>query len=149
MSKRRLALCNCYSASLVNRKKPPGPAAARPTRKEICLLGPSPQYHRSGSSSPSDCARPERRGNSKKRPIDEAKAKVPVIDLTDLLAGLGRMRRIGKEWVTNCLLPDHDDRVPSFTVNPVKNLWFCHGCACAASRKRPPKVVAAAMTRWR
>ena len=38
------------------------------------------------------------------------------------------MRRVGAEWVTNCLLPDHEDRVPSFTVNPEKNVWWCHGC---------------------
>jgi DNA primase len=23
---------------------------------------------------------------------------------------------------------DHEDKTPSFTINPEKNLWFCHGC---------------------
>jgi hypothetical protein len=35
---------------------------------------------------------------------------------------------MGKEYVTRCLLSDHEDKTPSFTVNPEKNLWFCHGC---------------------
>ena len=26
------------------------------------------------------------------------------------------------------MLPDHEDQTPSFTVNPEKNVWFCHGC---------------------
>jgi DNA primase len=72
--------------------------------------------------------RPERRGVNRRRLIDEAKAKVPVIDLAELLCGPGKMRRIGAEWVGCCPLPDHEDKTPSFTVNPDKNVWFCHGC---------------------
>jgi DNA primase len=30
--------------------------------------------------------------------------------------------------VANCVLDDHEDKVPSFCVNPEKNVWFCHGC---------------------
>src|SRR5215213_7383819 len=69
------------------------------------------------------------RGVSYTRPIDEVKRLVPVIDLADRLGGPGSLRRVGKEWVGRCPLPDHADRTPSFTVNPEKNLWFCHGCA--------------------
>lgn len=60
--------------------------------------------------------------------IDEAKERVPVIHLADRLCGAGAMRRVGKEWVGRCPTRDHEDRVPSFCVNPEKNLWFCHGC---------------------
>ena len=35
---------------------------------------------------------------------------------------------MGKEFVARCPLPDHEDKTPSFTVNPEKNVWFCHGC---------------------
>jgi DNA primase len=73
-------------------------------------------------------ARPERRGVGRRSVIDEADAKVPVIDLANLLAGPGKMRRAGEEWVTNCVLDDHVDKSPSFCVNPEKNVWFCHGC---------------------
>jgi hypothetical protein len=72
--------------------------------------------------------RPGRRGVSKRSVIEEAKALVPTMDLADLLAGPGKMRRAAAEWVMNCPLPDHEDRTPSFAVNPEKNVWFCHGC---------------------
>jgi hypothetical protein len=71
---------------------------------------------------------PRYRGVSYTQPIDEAKRLVPVVDLADLLCGAGGLRRIGAEWVGRCPLPDHEDRTPSFTVNPEKNAWFCHGC---------------------
>jgi hypothetical protein len=68
------------------------------------------------------------RGISYTSPIDAAKEAVPVIDLADLLCGPGRLRKVGNEWGGRCPLPDHEDRSPSFTVNPEKNVWFCHGC---------------------
>jgi hypothetical protein len=68
------------------------------------------------------------RGVSYTSPINAAKEAVPVIDLADLLTGPGGLRRIGKEWAGRCPLPDHEDRTPSFTVNPQKNLWWCFGC---------------------
>jgi DNA primase len=58
--------------------------------------------------------------------IGEAKASVSTLDLAKKLGVSGRMQ--GSEWVGRCPLPDHDDRTPSFTVNPDKNVWFCHGC---------------------
>ncbi len=68
------------------------------------------------------------RGVSYTGPIDEAKRLVPVIDQADRLCGPGSLRRVGKEWVGRCPLPEHADRTPSFTVNKAKNLWWCHGC---------------------
>src|SRR5829696_5219241 len=71
---------------------------------------------------------PRYRGVSYTMPIGEAKRLVPVIDLADRLVGRGGLRRVGKEWVGRCPLPDHADRTPSFTVNKAKNLWWCYGC---------------------
>jgi hypothetical protein len=71
---------------------------------------------------------PRYRGVSYVRPIDAAKEAVPVIDFADRLIGTGGLRRVGKELVGRCPLPDHADRTPSFTVNKAKNLWWCHGC---------------------
>src|SRR5215217_3668801 len=68
------------------------------------------------------------RGVSYTGPIGEAKRLVPVIDQADRLMAPGALRRVGKEWVGRCPLPDHEDRTPSFTVNEAKNLWWCHGC---------------------
>jgi DNA primase len=70
----------------------------------------------------------ERRGVSRSRVIEEAKEKVHTVDLAERLCGPGGLRKAGKERVGRCPLPDHEDKTPSFTVNPEKNLWFCHGC---------------------
>ncbi len=73
---------------------------------------------------------PERRfrGVSFTTPINAAKEAVPVVELADRLCPPGSLRRAGAEWTARCPLPDHEDETPSFTVNPSKNLWFCHGC---------------------
>jgi hypothetical protein len=68
------------------------------------------------------------RGVSYTRPIDAANEAVQVIDLADRLAGPGKMRRVGKTWATNCLLPNHEDRTPSFVVYPETNSWYCFSC---------------------
>jgi CHC2 zinc finger len=68
------------------------------------------------------------RGAGPRSVIDEAKERVPVLDLADRLAGPGQLRRRRSEWIGNCVIPDHDDRVPSFCVDPEKDLFFCHGC---------------------
>jgi hypothetical protein len=68
------------------------------------------------------------RGVSYTKPIDAAKEAVPVIDLADRLAGPGKMRRVGNTWTTNCLLPKHEDRSPSFVVYPETNSWYCFSC---------------------
>lgn len=65
---------------------------------------------------------------SARRIIDAANAAVPTLDLADMLAGAGGLRRVGKAWVGRCVLPDHEDRTPSFSVDPAKNLWNCFGC---------------------
>ncbi len=71
---------------------------------------------------------PRYRGVSYVKPIDAAKEAIPIMDLADRLLGPGGLRRVGKERVGRCVLPDHEDRSPSFTVNAEKNVWFCHGC---------------------
>jgi DNA primase len=71
---------------------------------------------------------PRYRGVSYTRPIHAAKEAVPVVDLADRLAGPGKMRRVGKTWATNCLLPNHEDRTPSFVVYPETSSWYCFSC---------------------
>jgi hypothetical protein len=71
--------------------------------------------------------RPEYRCVSRRRVRDEAKERVATTDLADLFCGPGRLRRRGGQWVGLCPPPDHEDKMPSFTVNPQKNLW-CFGC---------------------
>jgi hypothetical protein len=73
---------------------------------------------------------PDRRGVSRRSAIKEAKDKVKTIDLADRLAvgQPGRWHKVGAEWTRNCVLDDHEDKTPSFCVDPEKDVWFCHGC---------------------
>jgi DNA primase len=80
------------------------------------------------TSSTTTLSRPERRGVSRWRVIEEAKEKVPVMDLAERLCGPGGLRKVGDRWVGRCPLPDHEDRSPSFTVYPETNSCFCFGC---------------------
>lgn len=59
-----------------------------------------------------------------RRTIRDAVGKVPVLDLARLLCP--DLRRVGREYGAQC--PIHEDRTPSFRVNPDKGFWFCHGC---------------------
>jgi DNA primase len=36
------------------------------------------------------------------------------------------LRKTGKNLVMQC--PLHDEKTPSLTVNPDKQVWYCHGC---------------------
>ena len=73
---------------------------------------------------------PNRRGVSRRSVIDAAKEAVSTLGLAEhLAAGQGKqLRQAGRELLTRCLLPDHEDRTPSFYLDPEKDLWFCHGC---------------------
>jgi hypothetical protein len=68
------------------------------------------------------------RGISYRRVIDEAKERISCVDLVDRYVGAGKMRRSGETWITNCVLPDHADRTPSFVVYPKTDSWWCFGC---------------------
>jgi DNA primase len=78
-------------------------------------------------------SRRERRGVSRSSVIDEANAKVPVIDFADRLVAERsgtRWRKVGDKRVTLCMLPDHQERTPSFTVYADNDRgWWCFGCA--------------------
>jgi DNA primase len=71
--------------------------------------------------------RPERRGVSNQRVISAAKEAVTTLALAERLCS-GQMRELGGEWTALCPLPDHQERNPSFSVNPEKNVFWCHGC---------------------
>jgi hypothetical protein len=42
-----------------------------------------------------------------------------------------KLRREGREWVGLC--PLHEERTPSFKVNPDKQVFHCHGCGAGGS----------------
>lgn len=47
-------------------------------------------------------------------------------DLAELVGRYVPLRRAGAEWVGRC--PFHDEKTPSFTVNPAKGFVHCFGC---------------------
>jgi hypothetical protein len=61
--------------------------------------------------------------------VEEAKARVRVVDLADRLVGPGGLKKVGAQWAAKCPLPGHDDRSPSFAINDEKNLWYCFACS--------------------
>ena len=89
------------------------------------MLAPSESYP-TGNPQPT----PNRRGVSRRSVIDAVKEAVSTLELAEHLAtGQGKqLRRAGRELLVSCLLPDHEDRTPSFYLDPEKDLWFCHGC---------------------
>ena len=55
--------------------------------------------------------------------IDRAR---DAVDMVDLVSAKSELRRVGSQWMGLC--PFHDERTPSFSVNPVKKVYLCHGC---------------------
>ncbi len=73
----------------------------------------------------STSTRPERRGVSRRRVIDEAKEKVSVVELAEHLGT--RLRPSGKDLRGCC--PVHGGKNPtSFAVDPEQGVWFCYSC---------------------
>jgi DNA primase len=47
-------------------------------------------------------------------------------DMVEIVSARTPLRRQGARWVGRC--PFHDERTPSFSVNPVDKLYYCFGC---------------------
>ncbi len=47
-------------------------------------------------------------------------------DIVDLVSPYVRLRKAGRRLVGLC--PFHQERTPSFTVDPEKGFWHCFGC---------------------
>ena len=59
--------------------------------------------------------------------LDEDVARVR--DQTDLAALVGEytaVKRVGRRFMALC--PFHQEKTPSFSINPELNLWKCFGC---------------------
>src|SRR5918999_753553 len=49
-----------------------------------------------------------------------------AVDMVHLVGQKTDLRRVGTRWSGLC--PFHDERTPSFSVNPVEKLYYCFGC---------------------
>jgi DNA primase len=52
-----------------------------------------------------------------------------AVDMVDLVSGRTQLRKSGVEWRGRC--PFHDERTPSFWVNPLTKFYYCFGCQAA------------------
>ena len=48
------------------------------------------------------------------------------IDIVELISGYTALRKQGARFMGRC--PFHEERTPSFSVNAVDKLYYCHGC---------------------
>ncbi|MEA2217446.1 MAG: primase [Solirubrobacteraceae bacterium] len=59
---------------------------------------------------------------------DDSKERVrDAVDMVDLVASRTELRRAGPNRLTG-LCPFHDERTPSFGINPVEKVYYCFGC---------------------
>jgi DNA primase len=66
-----------------------------------------------------------------RRAIAAMKERVSCLDVADYhAAGRGdRWRRVGADkWRRRCILPDHEDKTPSFVVYERTDSFYCFGC---------------------
>ena len=60
-------------------------------------------------------------------PKEEIEAIKQANDLISIIESKGmKLKKKGKNYVALC--PFHEETTPSFTVDPVKQLWHCFGC---------------------
>ena len=55
--------------------------------------------------------------------VEEVKA---AADIVDVVSARTQLRKAGARYVGRC--PFHEERTPSFSVNPQEKLFFCFGC---------------------
>jgi DNA primase len=51
---------------------------------------------------------------------------VAAADMVDVVSGRTQLRKSGSRYTGLC--PFHSEKTPSFGINPVEKLFYCHGC---------------------
>ena len=51
---------------------------------------------------------------------------VDAADMVEVVSARTQLRRSGARWTGLC--PFHDEKTPSFSVNPADKLFYCFGC---------------------
>src|SRR5678809_1721515 len=63
---------------------------------------------------------PQRAGSDAKSLV------LAAVNIVELIGQSVKLKRRGKDYVGLC--PFHQEKSPSFSVNPAKQLFFCYGC---------------------
>ena len=53
------------------------------------------------------------------------------VDLVDIVDRRVKLKKSGKNYSARC--PFHDEKTPSFTVNPDKQFFYCFGCGAGGN----------------
>jgi DNA primase len=57
---------------------------------------------------------------------ESVEAVKAAADMVDVVGGRTQLRKAGARFTGRC--PFHEERTPSFSVNPVEKLYYCFGC---------------------
>jgi DNA primase len=57
---------------------------------------------------------------------ESVRAAVDAADMIEVVSGRTQLRKAGARYVGRC--PFHEERTPSFSVNPAEKLFYCFGC---------------------
>ena len=57
---------------------------------------------------------------------ESVRAVVAAADMVEVVSGRTSLRKAGARYSGRC--PFHEERTPSFSVNPVDKLYHCFGC---------------------
>ena len=60
--------------------------------------------------------------------VDEVRERA---DIVQVVGEHVRLRKAGRDWKGLC--PFHQEKTPSFVVNPDKGLYYCFGCGAGGS----------------
>lgn len=60
--------------------------------------------------------------------LDELLARVDIVDVIDRRV---KLKKTGKNYSARC--PFHDEKTPSFSVNPDKQFYYCFGCGAGGN----------------
>src|SRR5204863_589328 len=112
----------------------PGRAHARPCDGAADLRAPR-RARRSGRRRDRLRGRDDRPLRSQLRRVSQLMARirdasvreaVEAADMVETVSARTQLRRSGVRWTGLC--PFHDEKTPSFSVNPVEKLFYCFGC---------------------
>jgi DNA primase len=57
---------------------------------------------------------------------DSKRAVIDAADMVEVVSARTQLRKVGARYTGRC--PFHEERTPSFSVNPMDKLYYCFGC---------------------